>query len=86
MMVPPELHEKAVALSTEHGMSIGSEGFNPWVEYRIVDEQGGEQIEAEAGENASVGDSTFLPLRSKVLSVSDPGVIAGVLRREPLGL
>lgn len=50
MMVPLELHEKAVALSTEHGMSIGSEGFNSWVEYRIVDEQGGEQAEGEAGE------------------------------------
>ena len=48
LMLPPELHSEGVKRAGEYGLSIGTEGFNDWIEFKIVRE--GDDSEAKLGE------------------------------------
>lgn len=50
LLIPPEQHAHAVDRAAEYGMAIGSEGFNSWIDYRIVDEHSQTQAEGQIGE------------------------------------
>lgn len=47
LKLPPERHARAVERAGRHGLAIGSEGFNAWVEYAVL---GGNDLPVAGGE------------------------------------
>lgn len=48
LMLPPELHGEGVERAGDYGLSIGTEGFNDWIKFRIARED--DDSDAEPGE------------------------------------
>lgn len=49
-LLPPELHAHAVEKAGEHGLSIGNQGFNEWVRFRVAREDDSDADPGEVGE------------------------------------
>ncbi len=58
-LLPPELHAEAVRRASDHGLSIGTEGFNRWVRFGVIGESGENTAAGEVGELCLRGPSVM---------------------------
>ncbi|MBX6382584.1 MAG: acyl--CoA ligase [Microbispora sp.] len=50
VVLPPELHEQAVRRCEKRGMTVGCQGFNEWIRFRVVDDEDREAPPGTVGE------------------------------------
>jgi acyl-CoA synthetase (AMP-forming)/AMP-acid ligase II len=88
LMVPPEAHQEAVEAAGVHGMAVGTRGFNDWIDYQLVDDDGADVAEGEIGEiclrapslmdrYVDEPEATSESLRDGWLHTGDMGHVAG---------
>jgi acyl-CoA synthetase (AMP-forming)/AMP-acid ligase II len=60
LLLPPELHSEGVRRAGQYALSIGTEGFNEWIKFRVASEDGdGDAEPGEIGELCLRGPSVM---------------------------